>query len=76
LEAQHRGTAAGVVVRYDSNWVHLFEAERELHWLALEPWLVADIEHVGSTSVRGMAAKPVTDMIARGARPGRRARRG
>lgn len=64
MEAQHRGTAAGVVVRYDSNWVHLFEAERELHWLALEPWLVADIEHVGSTSVRGMAAKPVIDMFA------------
>lgn len=56
--------AAGVVVSYDSNWVDLFEAERELLRPALEPWLVADIEHVGSTSVRGMSAKPVIDMIA------------
>jgi GrpB-like predicted nucleotidyltransferase (UPF0157 family) len=32
-------------------------------WL-LRPWLVTDVEHVGSTAVPGMVAKPVIDMIA------------
>jgi GrpB-like predicted nucleotidyltransferase (UPF0157 family) len=30
----------------------------------LAPWLVAPVEHVGSTAVPGLAAKPVVDMVA------------
>ncbi len=30
----------------------------------LAPWLIADIEHVGSTSVPGLSAKPIIDLQA------------
>jgi GrpB-like predicted nucleotidyltransferase (UPF0157 family) len=30
----------------------------------LAPWLVAGVEHVGSTSVPGLAAKPIIDLMA------------
>ena len=31
---------------------------------ALAPWLVAEIEHIGSTAVPGLCAKPVIDIMA------------
>lgn len=49
---------------YDPEWVIRFEAEAALLRLALAPWLADDIHHVGSTSIPGMWAKPVIDMIA------------
>lgn len=30
----------------------------------LEPWVAGPVEHVGSTAVRGLAAKPVVDLLA------------
>jgi GrpB-like predicted nucleotidyltransferase (UPF0157 family) len=30
----------------------------------LAPWLVGSIEHIGSTAVPGLAAKPIVDMMA------------
>ncbi|WP_166518250.1 GrpB family protein [Candidatus Blastococcus massiliensis] len=32
--------------------------------VTLAPWLVASVEHVGSTAVPGLAAKPITDVQA------------
>lgn len=49
---------------YDPQWATRFEEEAALLRAALAPWMVDDIHHVGSTSIPGMAAKPVIDMIA------------
>lgn len=49
------------VVAYDERWVERFAiAERELR-AALAPFVV-EIEHIGSTAVPGVAAKPVIDI--------------
>ena len=52
------------IVPYDSAWPGLFERERAALSDVLAPWLVGAIEHVGSTAVRGLAAKPVIDIMA------------
>ena len=58
-------TATGVViVAYDPEWPGRFEAERALLEQALGPWLEGGIHHIGSTSIPGLAAKPVIDMLA------------
>jgi GrpB-like predicted nucleotidyltransferase (UPF0157 family) len=51
------------VVDYDSAWPERFEALREEYALAMAAAgvPVGAIEHVGSTSVPGLAAKPVID---------------
>jgi len=51
------------VVDYNSNWPRLFQEEQEKLRKALGD-KVGDIEHVGSTSVPGLASKPIIDMIA------------
>ena len=52
------------VVPYDPDWPRRFELERALLERALAPWLEQGIHHVGSTSIPGLAAKPIIDMIA------------
>lgn len=49
---------------YDSSWPAAFERERELLQPVLEPWLTGPIEHIGSTAVPGLLAKPVIDIMA------------
>lgn len=50
-----------VVVDYDPDWPATFEMLRDRIWLHVSH--AADrIEHVGSTSVPGLAAKPIIDM--------------
>ncbi len=49
---------------YSAAWPALFAAEESILRAALQPWLVADIEHVGSTAVTGLSAKPVIDIMA------------
>lgn len=48
---------------YDPSWPALYGDEAKLLRNTLAPDLVA-IEHIGSTSVPGMAAKPVIDLLA------------
>lgn len=53
------------VVAYDPEWPRLFESERRLLVEAVGPWLAGDaIEHIGSTAVPGLDAKPVVDIMA------------
>src|SRR5262245_7899068 len=50
-----------VVVEYDPNWPAVFEQLRLGIWPAISD-LATSIEHVGSTSVAGLAAKPIIDI--------------
>jgi GrpB-like predicted nucleotidyltransferase (UPF0157 family) len=50
-----------VVVDYDEEWPRRFEALRARIWPAVADVAIR-VEHVGSTSVPGLAAKPVIDM--------------
>ena len=52
------------VVPYDDAWPSKFEAERGLLESLLAKWLVGSIEHIGSTAVPGLPAKPVIDIMA------------
>lgn len=52
------------IVEYDENWPRLFEQQRDRLDPVLRPWLLRPIEHVGSTSVPGLPAKAIIDMLA------------
>jgi GrpB-like predicted nucleotidyltransferase (UPF0157 family) len=52
------------VVPYNSEWPAQFEAEKIALQAALGPWLVGEIQHIGSTAVVGLFAKPVIDIMA------------
>ena len=58
------GEAAVELVEYDPAWPGKFDAERLLLENSLRPWLTGAIEHVGSTAIAGMPAKPVIDIMA------------
>jgi GrpB-like predicted nucleotidyltransferase (UPF0157 family) len=49
---------------YDPGWPVQAEAYAAELRPVLAPWLLSPIEHVGSTSVPGLAAKPVIDLMA------------
>jgi GrpB-like predicted nucleotidyltransferase (UPF0157 family) len=52
------------IVSYDVSWPRLFHDEAEVLRRVLAPWLAGSIEHIGSTAVPGLAAKPVIDIMA------------
>jgi len=56
--------AAVEIVAFDPQWSCRFQEERALLETALGPWLAGPIEHIGSTAVPGLAAKPVIDIMA------------
>ena len=53
-----------VIVPYDAAWPQQFDAERAALTDVIGAWLVGPIEHVGSTAIPGLAAKPVIDIMA------------
>ena len=78
IEAQARTRIAAstpiVIVDYDPDWPRRFERERAAI-LRVAGDVAVDVQHVGSTSVPGLAAKPCVDMAlgVRGIEEGRRA---
>jgi GrpB-like predicted nucleotidyltransferase (UPF0157 family) len=64
-EASGRGGSAAVeIVAYDASWPASFDVECSLLETVLAPWLAGTIEHIGSTAVAGLPAKPVIDIMA------------
>lgn len=52
------------LVPYDPTWPRQFDEERARLAHVLSPWLTGTIEHIGSTAVPGLMAKPVIDIMA------------
>lgn len=50
------------MVPYDPAWLEMFERERDAILSALAD-LEVDVDHIGSTSVPGLAAKPKIDIL-------------
>jgi GrpB-like predicted nucleotidyltransferase (UPF0157 family) len=53
-----------VLVVYDPAWPLRFERESEALRAILEPRGLKALEHVGSTAIPGIAAKPIVDIVA------------
>lgn len=52
------------IVTYDPSWPQRFEEEARVLRQSLAKWLAGPIEHIGSTAVPGIDAKPVIDIMA------------
>jgi GrpB-like predicted nucleotidyltransferase (UPF0157 family) len=51
-----------VIVEYDPRWPALYEAERDRILATVGDFVIA-IEHIGSTAVPGLGAKPIIDIM-------------
>jgi GrpB-like predicted nucleotidyltransferase (UPF0157 family) len=51
------------IVPYEHSWPARFERERALLVGVIADWTPDDIHHTGSTSVPGLAAKPIIDIL-------------
>ena len=52
------------LVPYDASWPARAANEIALVEDAIDPWLAGSVEHVGSTAVPGVEAKPTIDLMA------------
>ena len=57
------------IVEYDPEWPRVFKREAEAILEECRP-CITEVHHIGSTSVSGLAAKPVLDMMPVAATPG------
>ena len=55
--------ASVTLVSYDDKWPQMFNQERKALLDIAGEWLCGSIEHVGSTAVPGMTAKPIIDIM-------------
>ncbi|MFZ0841138.1 MAG: GrpB family protein [Xanthobacteraceae bacterium] len=60
--AEKFGGGPIVIAEYNSAWPMMFEREREVVGEALGK-LVLEIEHIGSTAIPGLPAKPIIDLL-------------
>jgi GrpB-like predicted nucleotidyltransferase (UPF0157 family) len=61
----HPATEAPIeIVAYNDAWPDMFVGEAHAIQATLGPWLTGPIEHIGSTAIRGLAAKAVVDIMA------------
>lgn len=51
------------LVTYDPAWPQEFEKEKKLIDSAIGKWITGKINHVGSTSIPGISAKPTIDIL-------------
>jgi GrpB-like predicted nucleotidyltransferase (UPF0157 family) len=51
------------IAPYDPIWPARFEEERAALVAAIGDWVVGGVHHVGSTSVPGLASKPIIDIL-------------
>ena len=49
------------VENFNPDWKNWFQSLHATIWPAVQPWALS-VEHVGSTSVAGLAAKPIIDI--------------
>ena len=52
------------LVDHDPAWHGRFVAQRDVLSRLLRPWLAGPPEHIGSTAVAGLRAKPIVDILA------------
>jgi GrpB-like predicted nucleotidyltransferase (UPF0157 family) len=52
------------LIDHDPVWAVRFAEQQSRLSVLLKPWLAGPIEHVGSTSVPGLRAKPIVDLLA------------
>jgi GrpB-like predicted nucleotidyltransferase (UPF0157 family) len=52
-----------IIVEYNPQWPSIFATEAAKIAEVLSPDLVVGIDHVGSTAVPGLAAKPIIDLL-------------
>jgi len=52
-----------IIESYNKNWPLAFTQEKALLVKILAPWSTGNIEHVGSTSVPDLPAKPIIDIM-------------
>ena len=50
------------VVEYSAEWPRIFKREAAAILAACRPWIM-EVHHIGSTSVPGLAAKPILDVL-------------
>jgi GrpB-like predicted nucleotidyltransferase (UPF0157 family) len=55
-------TSKIVITDYDPRWPGMFEEEKRCLIKSIGQW-VLDIQHIGSTSVSGLGAKPIIDIM-------------